>query len=106
LTRDTKYDLIIIGGGAAAFSAAIKANMYGIKTAMIERSILGGTCVNVGCIPSKNILGAGEILHSAKYPAYSSILSCELNFNFSKTIADKDKLIKSLRRQKYCDVLS
>src|SRR5215472_12690248 len=64
----TMYDLIIIGGGAAAFSAAIKANMLDMKTAMVERGILGGTCINVGCVPSKNLLGAGEILHSSKNP--------------------------------------
>lgn len=63
--KDGKYDMIIIGGGAAAFSAAIKADMHDVKAAMIERAVLGGTCVNVGCVPSKNLLGAGEILHSA-----------------------------------------
>src|SRR5919198_4019678 len=106
MVNDAKYDLIIIGGGAAAFSAAIKANTHGVKTAMIERAILGGTCVNVGCVPSKNLLGAGEIIHSAKYPVYHSISSCELSFDFSKTIANKGILIKRLRRQKYYDVIS
>jgi mercuric reductase len=106
MVEDSKYDLIIIGGGAAAFSAAIKANMHGVKTAMVERGLLGGTCVNVGCVPSKNLLGAGEILHSSKYPSCPSILSCDSDFNFSRTIADKDDLVKHLRKQKYYDVLS
>jgi mercuric reductase len=97
--------MIIIGGGAAAFSAAIKANMHGVKTAMIERAALGGTCVNVGCVPSKNLLGAGEILHSAKEPHYPSIYPCESNFDFAKTIEAKDILVKGLRKQKYYDVL-
>jgi mercuric reductase len=100
-----KYDLIIIGGGAAAFSAAIKANGHGIKTAMIERAALGGTCVNVGCIPSKNLLGAGEILHSAKNPPYPSVLPCDSDFDFVKTIESKNALVKGLREQKYYDVL-
>lgn len=98
--------MIIIGGGAAAFSAAIKANTYGMKTAMIERRVLGGTCVNVGCVPSKNLLGAGEIIYSARYPVYPSISSCNSGFDFSKTINNKDDLVKSLRKQKYYDVLS
>src|SRR5919201_732071 len=106
MVRNSKYDLIIIGGGSAAFSAAIKANMLNVKTAMVERNILGGTCVNVGCVPSKNLLAAGEILYSSRNPKYPSVFPSESNFNFSKTIADKDHLIKGLRKQKYYDVLS
>jgi mercuric reductase len=101
-----KYDLIIIGGGAAAFSAAIKANIHGVKALMIERAALGGTCVNVGCIPSKNLLGAGEILHLTKNPPYPSIFPCDSEFDFSKTVGAKDNLVKSIRKQKYHDVLS
>lgn len=105
MKNNSKYDLIIIGGGAAAFSAAIKANMHDVKAAMIERAALGGTCVNVGCVPSKNLLGAGEILHSARNPSYGSINPCYSDFDFAKTIQEKDKLVKGLRRQKYYDVL-
>jgi mercuric reductase len=105
-SKYAKYDFIIIGGGAAAFSAAIKANMHNVKTAMIERAALGGTCVNVGCIPSKNLLGAGEILHSANEPSYPSVLPCNSGFDFAKIIADKDRLVRSLRKRKYEDVLS
>jgi mercuric reductase len=99
------YGLIIIGGGAAAFSAAIKANTHGIKTAMIERSRLGGTCVNVGCIPSKNLLAAGEHLYSSSNPSYASIKPCNASLDFSKVINEKDILVKTLRKQKYQDVL-
>jgi mercuric reductase len=102
--EDSKYDLIIVGGGTAAFAAAFKANNYGIKSAMIERGVLGGTCVNVGCIPSKHLLGAGDILYSSKYPMYASISSCESKFDFTKTTADKDYLVKTLRKEKYYDV--
>jgi pyruvate/2-oxoglutarate dehydrogenase complex dihydrolipoamide dehydrogenase (E3) component len=48
-SKYAKYDFIIIGGRAATFSAAIKTNMHNVKTAIIERAALGGTCVNVGC---------------------------------------------------------
>jgi mercuric reductase len=102
-----KFDLIIIGGGAAAFSAALKAESHAVRTAMVERGLLGGTCVNVGCVPSKNLLGAGELLHSSSNPPYSSIPPCyEQNFDFSKTIRQKDNLVRFLRKQKYYDVLS
>jgi len=107
MQRYSKFDLVIIGGGAAAFSAALKAETFNIKTAMVERGIVGGTCVNVGCVPSKNLLGAGEALYRLGNPSYSSISPCyEYGFDFSKTIRQKDSLVKYLRKQRYYDVLS
>lgn len=99
------YNLIIIGGGAAAFSAAIKANAYGVKTAMVERGILGGTCVNVGCVPSKNLLAAAEHIYASRTPSYSSIKPCDSDFDFHKAIQEKDALVRTLRKQKYRDIL-
>jgi mercuric reductase len=103
--KNSKYDLVIVGGGAAGFAAALKANSYDIKSAMVERGVIGGTCINVGCIPSKHLLGAGEILYSSKYPMYASISSFESKFDFTKTIAGKDYLVKTLRKEKYHEVL-
>lgn len=60
------FDLAVIGGGAAAFGAVIKTNDLGARTAIINRGLpLGGTCVNVGCVPSKTLLWAAEVLHLA-----------------------------------------
>lgn len=101
-----KYDLAIIGGGAAAFSAAIKAEAHGVRTAMIEMHTLGGTCVNVGCVPSKNLLGVAEILHSLKQTCNSFISPGNENFDFTEVIRNKDQLVRSLRDSKYNDVLS
>ncbi len=56
-----KFDLIILGSGSAAFGAAIKAVALGAKVGMIEKGTIGGTCVNVGCVPSKHLLRVGEI---------------------------------------------
>ena len=94
MTNYKKYDLIIIGGGSAAFNAAIKAESFGIKTVMIERKTLGGTCVNVGCVPGKNLLGFGEIIFSSKKPSYKTIIPCENNFDFFDVITNKDNLVK------------
>jgi hypothetical protein len=61
------FDLIILGGGAGAFGAAIRANDLHAKAAMINQGLpLGGTCVNVGCVPSKTLLWAAEVLHVTK----------------------------------------
>ena len=106
MTISHEYKLIIIGGGAAAFSAAIKAELEGVKTAMIERGTLGGTCVNVGCVPSKNLLGVGEKIFSAQKPNYAAITACTPIFDFTKAILDKDNLVKGLRQKKYYDVFS
>jgi mercuric reductase len=100
------FDLIIIGGGAGAFAAAIRANELGAKTALVNAGLpLGGTCVNVGCVPSKTLLYAGEILHHAKH---HGVLGVELevkNFDFQKVVQDELSLVEKLRQEKYEKVL-
>ena len=59
-TGGAEYDLMIIGAGAAAFAASIKASELGLKVAMIESGAIGGTCVNIGCVPSKTLIRAAE----------------------------------------------
>jgi len=82
-----KYDLIIVGGGAGAFAAAIRANELGAKTALINAGLpLGGTCVNVGCVPSKTLLYAGEILHLAKHHGVPGVELEVKNFDFQRVV--------------------
>jgi len=100
------FDLIIIGGGAGAFAAAIRANELKTKTAVINTGLpLGGTCVNVGCVPSKTLLWAGEILHTAKHHDIPGIDLEVKNFNFQKVIEDELALVERLRVEKYEKVL-
>ena len=56
------FDIIIIGGGSAGFAAAIKASQFNKKVAVVESGVIGGTCLNVGCVPTKNLLRAAEII--------------------------------------------
>ncbi len=101
-----KFDLIIIGGGAGAFAAAIRANELEAKTAMINIGLpLGGTCVNVGCVPSKALLYAGEVLHLAIYHGIPGIELEVKSFNFQKVIQDELALVERLRQEKYEKVL-
>jgi mercuric reductase len=101
-----KFDLIIIGGGAGAFAAAIRANELQAKTMMINAGLpLGGTCVNVGCVPSKTLLYAGEVLHLAKSHGIPGIELEVKSFNFRKVIQDELALVEKLRQEKYKKVL-
>ncbi|MBI2310100.1 mercury(II) reductase [Candidatus Collierbacteria bacterium] len=101
-----KFDLIIIGGGAGAFAAAIKANELKAKTAIVNAGLpLGGTCVNVGCVPSKTLLWAGEILHHAKHHGVSGIELEVKSFDFQKVVQDEQALVEKLRQEKYEKVL-
>lgn len=99
------YDLIIIGGGAAGFSGAIKASELdgNTKTLLINNSAigLGGTCVNVGCIPTKYLLHVADVIHkSRKY------CSMPIPGDYSKIIDEKNRLIQRLRKEKYEKVLA
>lgn len=100
------FDLIIIGGGAGAFAAAIRANEHKANTAMINAGLpLGGTCVNVGCVPSKRLLWAGEILHMAKNHNIPGVELDVKKFDFAALIEDELDLVAHLRKEKYDKVL-
>jgi len=101
-----EYNLIIIGGGAGAFAAAIKANELGAKTLMVNHGLpLGGTCVNVGCIPSKNLLRAGEVLYYSQNHNFGGIKLRVDEFDFGKTIQEELDIVAAMRKEKYEDVL-
>ncbi len=101
-----EYDLIIIGGGAAGFSAAMKANVLNAKTLMINNAAigLGGTCANVGCLPTKYLLylsnKISEIVAN-KLPGVSS----STTFDFKTIMTEKDHLVENFRIEKYEKVL-
>ncbi len=100
------FDLIIIGGGAGAFAAAIRANELKAKIALINKGLpLGGTCVNVGCVPSKTLLWAGEILHTAKHHNIAGIELEVKKFDYQQVIKDELDLVGRLRQEKYERVL-
>ena len=102
-----QYDLIIIGGGSAAFSAAIKAEGLGLTTLMVNDGLdFGGTCVNVGCVPSKNLIRAAETVRLATHSNFKGIKPKGADIDFAQIIKDKKVLVASLQQQKYLDVVS
>ena len=100
-----KYDLIILGGGSAGFAAAIQAHELGKTVLMVNAGIIGGTCVNVGCVPSKTLIRAAEALHRGGHHAFAGIRSEATLVDFEAVIRQKDELVLQLRQAKYVDVL-
>jgi mercuric reductase len=71
--RPNEFDLAIVGGGSAGFAAAIKGADLGAQVALVEAGTLGGTCVNVGCVPSKTLIRAAEAQHRRVYHGFRGI---------------------------------
>ncbi len=104
-----KYDLVVVGQGAAAFAAVIRASELRAQIAMVGSNAtsgarLGGTCVNVGCVPSKRLLVAGEI-YRFRDPGFAGVTLGKNSVDFRAVIREKDALIRRLRREKYANVL-
>jgi mercuric reductase len=101
------YDLVILGGGAAAFSAAIRADRNGARALMIDGGTIGGTCVNVGCVPSKRLLAVGDqFFHVANRHFKGLAFDDGWASDFRAIIRAKDRLVSSLRKGKYEEVLA
>ena len=102
-----RFDLVIIGGGAAAFAAATKANDLGKTALMINSGLpVGGTCVNVGCMPSKNLLAVGDELYYGQHPRFKALLNGHKPaFDFATAVAEKDEIVASARRSNYINVV-
>jgi mercuric reductase len=99
------YDLAIVGSGSAAFAAAIKATELGGRVVMIERGTLGGTCINVGCVPSKALLRAAETYAAAGHNPFTAVETAAGKVDLAGLVAQKDELVATMRRRKYADLV-
>jgi len=93
-----EYDVIVIGGGPAGYVAAIKAAQLGGTVALVEKDVVGGTCLNRGCIPTKTYLKNAEILDTIRHADKRGILlsSTELKLDMEKIVAVKNDVVKTL----------
>jgi mercuric reductase len=100
------FDLAVIGAGSAGFSAAITAAEQGAQVALIGHGVIGGTCVNIGCVPSKTLIRAAETLHQAsaagRFAGISAIAHAD---DWAATVRQKDELVAGFRQSKYADLL-
>ncbi len=101
-----RFDLVILGSGSTAFAAAIHAARLGKRAAMTESRALGGTCVNRGCLPSKNLIEAAAIYHESRNPRYPGLAPAEMRLDFSELVQQKDALVATYREKKYQSILS
>ncbi|KUM25588.1 pyridine nucleotide-disulfide oxidoreductase [Mesorhizobium loti] len=100
------YDLVVIGAGSAGFSAAITAADQGAQVALIGSGTIGGTCVNIGCVPSKTLIRAADTLHNARAAARFAGITAEAELaDWRGTVRQKDALVSELRQAKYVDLL-
>jgi mercuric reductase len=93
------FDLVIIGSGTAAFGAALKAAEHQSRIAMVEKGTIGGTCVNVGCVPSKNLLRAGELRYYDSSREFPGIRRGQTTMEFRRVIEQKDQIVRGLRKR-------
>ena len=94
-----KFDVTVIGGGPAGYVCAIRLSQLGLKTACVEsRGSLGGTCLNIGCIPSKSLLNMSESFHRAKNFSNIGIETGEIKLNLEKMMSNKDNSVATLTK--------
>ena len=94
-----KFQAVVIGGGPGGYVCAIRLAQLGFKTACIEsRGSLGGTCLNVGCIPSKSLLNLSEEFHKAQNLSIKGIETGQIKLNLSKMMKNKDKAVTILTK--------
>jgi len=90
------YDLIVIGGGPAGYLACERAGQGGLKTLLIEERVVGGVCLNEGCIPSKTLLNSAKIYDYARQSEKYGVTAKEVSFDHAKVIKRKNKVVKTL----------
>ncbi len=106
MSANGHYDLAVIGAGSAGFSAAIAAAELGARVALVGHGTIGGTCVNVGCVPSKTLIRATEAVHRATVASkFAGIRADGGVSDWHAAIRQKDELVSALRKSKYQDLL-
>src|SRR5712671_2051146 len=95
------FDLVILGSGSTAFAAALRAQELGKTAVMTDVRTISGTCVNRGCLPSKNLIEAAKIGYDARHPRYPGLTAAEIGLDCRKLIKQKDDVIHGYRKKKY-----
>lgn len=97
----TEYDLLVVGSGAAAFAAGIRARDLGASVALCEANTIGGTCVNIGCVPSKAMLAAADAYHRAGESPFPGAPTSSGPLDLASLVRAKDEPVNEMRAEKY-----
>ncbi|MHB8253299.1 MAG: mercury(II) reductase [Acidiferrobacter sp.] len=98
--------IAIIGSGSAAFAAAIAASREGARVTMIESGVVGGTCVNVGCVPSKILIRAAHSAHEQSHPHFAGLKAHLPVIDWARLVDQQEERVAALRKAKYQDILA
>lgn len=110
---EKQYDLVVLGGGTAGYVAAIRASQLRKTVAIVEKSLLGGTCLHKGCIPTKSLLKSAEVVHTIKNAKQFGIEVPEYHLNYERILYRKDEIVNQmyqgvqhLMKQNHIDVFN
>jgi mercuric reductase len=108
MVMQTSYDLIILGSGSTAFAAALRATHHGARVLMFEKSVLGGTCINWGCIPSKTLIHAALLRHEAFLGSRVGVTGDGdgRTIDTEQLFRRRDAVVSGLREDRYLDVIA
>ena len=93
-----EFDLIVIGGGPGGYLCAERAGKAGLRTALIEKRALGGTCLNEGCIPTKSLLYCAKQYQAALHGAEYGVTAQNVSIDHAQVVARKDGVVRTLVR--------
>lgn len=99
-----ELDLVVVGSGGAAMAAGIHASRAGRSVVLVERAVIGGTCLNIGCIPSKTLLAAGGQREHARHSPFHGVPTSAGPVDLAAMVVQKDALIERMRAEKYVEV--
>lgn len=108
MSSEPEYDLVTLGGGAAAFAAITEASQRGLSTAIVNTGLpLGGTCVNVGCVPSKRLLAVGAVAAEPPTTPFEAVEydDDQPQVDWAVALDEKDELVDRFRQGNYADVV-
>src|SRR6185503_10126735 len=92
------FDLAVIGSGPGGYVAAIKASQAGMRVCLIEKGLLGGCCLNVGCIPTKTLLANAQVMQKILHAAEYGITTSSVTFDYAKMKNRKDDVVNKIRK--------
>ena len=105
MTDTNTYDLIVLGGGMSGLPVALKSAHHGLETALVERDLLGGTCLNRGCIPTKTMIRSAEVAHLARRAdEFGVTIDGEIGTDMEAVVERQQRVVESIREGAYSNV--